>query len=61
MCPQTVEIKCPRFPDHVATRRLLATTEREQFRDDVEGDVYEIDCPVCGKYEALADQCPTES
>ena len=54
----TIEkIKCPRFPDHgLAAKRLLAPDERQMITE-TDRDVFEIDCPVCGKYEysAIAD------
>jgi hypothetical protein len=51
MQPNSQEIKCPRYPDHDATKRLLPAEEREQITRFPEEDVYEIDCPFCGKYE----------
>jgi hypothetical protein len=37
----------------MATKRLLAPDER-QMVTEANADVFEIDCPVCGKYECAA-------
>jgi hypothetical protein len=57
MSPAIEQVKCPRFPDHgMIAMRLLAPDERQMITA-ADGDVFEIDCPVCGKYEyaAVAD------
>jgi hypothetical protein len=51
-------IKCPKFPDHGLTvKRWLRPDEREALTLGA-GDVYEIDCHHCGKYECR-DEPPT--
>ncbi len=55
MPPAIQQIKCPRNPDHgVVTKRWLAPGER-QVLDEWKGDVFEIDCTFCGKYEYRDD------
>jgi hypothetical protein len=47
----TDQIRCPRNPDHgLVTKRCLAPEEREMITR-VNGDVFEIGCHVCGRYE----------
>ena len=55
MPPPTEQIKCPRDPAHgLANKRWLAPEERQMItRGD--GDVFEIDCHFCGKYENRLD------
>ena len=50
--PSTKEqVECPRNPEHgMVAKRLLAPDER-QMATKAGGDVFEIDCSVCGKYE----------
>jgi hypothetical protein len=44
------QIKCPRFREHgMVTKRWLPLEEREMSKAD--GDVFEIDCRLCGKFE----------
>jgi hypothetical protein len=51
MPPTTDEIVCPRHPAHgLATKRLLPPEERENLTKAV-GDVFEIRCRICGRYE----------
>lgn len=43
---------CPRNPDHGEVgKRWLPQSERERITSDSIADVFEIDCPHCGKYE----------
>ena len=50
----TEQIKCPKYPDHgIAWARWLAPEEREIGK--AEHDVYEVECPYCGKYELPVD------
>ena len=45
-------IACPKYPDHgPVAKRWLPPAEREMITSDKYPDVYEIDCPHCGKYE----------
>jgi hypothetical protein len=54
--PATVEIICPHNPDHGMTvKRWLPPEEREMLIK-VPGDVFEIDCPYCGKTEYRDEQ-----
>jgi hypothetical protein len=51
MLPATDQIVCPRNPDHgLVTKRWLPLEERESLTEAA-GDVFEIDCMECGKYE----------
>jgi hypothetical protein len=51
MPPEPQRITCPRHPDHgIATVRWLPPEEREMITAG-DGDVFEIDCPFCGKTE----------
>jgi hypothetical protein len=57
MPPVTEEIKCPHDPGHgTVTKRWLPPEERE-LCTKYAGDVYEIDCPHCGKVEFRGDEC----
>jgi hypothetical protein len=48
------QIKCPKYPDHGIVRaRFLPPEEREMVK--ATRDVYEADCPHCGRYEFLAE------
>jgi hypothetical protein len=59
MPPATVQVECPRFPEHgMASKRWLTLDEREFFRNDESEDVFEIDCKTCGKYEIRDDHAP---
>ncbi len=54
------QIKCPKYPDHgMVTIRSLPREERESITAERSTDVFEVDCPVCGRYE-LADQIVKE-
>jgi hypothetical protein len=45
-------VNCPKNPDHgPSTKRILPRNEWKQITKANEGRVYEIDCPICGKYE----------
>jgi hypothetical protein len=49
---ETEQIACPKYPDHgVVIKRWLAPEERELIRPREGAEVYEIDCPHCGKFE----------
>jgi hypothetical protein len=49
---EPVEITCPRNPDHgPAVRRWLPRSEREKITKAEVADVYEVDCPKCGRFE----------
>jgi hypothetical protein len=57
MPPKTEQIDCPRFPDHgPAFKRWLPPEARETITEKPASDVFEIDCPVCGKYEVADTQ-----
>jgi hypothetical protein len=59
MPPATVQVECPRFPEHgMASKRWLTQDEREMFTKDDGNDVFEIDCKICGKYEYCGDHGP---
>jgi hypothetical protein len=52
MVPATEQIVCPKYPDHsMVIKRWLPPQERELIRPREGAEVYEIDCPVCGKFE----------
>jgi hypothetical protein len=52
MPPASEQIACPRNPDHgMATKRWLPPEERELTRPREGAEVYEIDCPHCGRFE----------
>jgi hypothetical protein len=56
MTRATEQIACPHYPEHgLATKRWLPPDERQMITK-VPGDVFEIDCPYCGKTEMAADQ-----
>jgi hypothetical protein len=62
MTRKTEEIACPRFPEHgTATKRWLAPSERQMLVEEKTADVFEIDCPRCGKYEQLDPFSQTQS
>jgi hypothetical protein len=49
---EEIEIVCPKYPDHgKVTKRLLPRSEREHITSAAVADVFEIDCPKCGKFE----------
>jgi hypothetical protein len=51
MLPAIEQIKCPREPAHgLCNKRWLALEDRQMITGG-EGDVFEIDCAFCGKYE----------
>jgi hypothetical protein len=51
MPPATQQIKCPRDPAHgLANKQWLAPEDRQMITN-WDGDVFEIDCASCGKYE----------
>jgi len=60
--PDTIEtVTCPRYPDHGdAGKRWLPPDEREMITK-WDGDVFEIDCPTCGKYECRAVDLETRA
>jgi hypothetical protein len=50
----TEQIRCPKYSDHGVTwARWLSPEEREIGK--AEPDVYEVECPLCGKYEMPVD------
>lgn len=53
--PKTAKIACPKKPEHgLATKRWLRGEYRQatnEFNGAQIADMYEIACPVCGKYE----------
>jgi hypothetical protein len=50
--PASQQVNCPKNPDHgPVLMRWLPPAEREQIARIPEDDVYEVDCPQCGKYE----------
>jgi hypothetical protein len=51
-------LHCPKYHDHgPVVVRLLLPGEVEQELDSSEADdVYEVRCPVCGKYEMREDE-----
>ena len=54
MSPTTELVKCPKYPDHgLVHKRLLSPEEREIKPRNRCADVFEIDCPWCGKYELV--------
>ena len=56
MPSEIAQIVCPKNPEHVlAIKRWLPPKEREQIRSNDAGDVFEIDCPICGKQEWQAE------
>jgi hypothetical protein len=60
MPPVTEQIACPKNPDHgIVSNRWLSPEEREMIRGE-SGDVFEIDCPDCGKYEYRSDVAPAK-
>jgi hypothetical protein len=61
MPPATVQVECPRFPEHgMTTKRWLPQDEREMFMKHEDKDVFEIDCKICGKYEFRDDSPPAK-
>jgi hypothetical protein len=55
MEPASQYIFCPKNPDHgMTTKRWLHHDDREMITRNDE-DVFEIDCPICGKYEYRED------
>jgi hypothetical protein len=54
MQPAPERIKCPKNPEHgIALARFLSPEEREMVK--ATRDVYEVECPRCGKYEFPLD------
>ena len=52
-------IECPKYPPHgIVTIRPLPPEKRQCITAERDSDVFEVDCPVCGKYE-FADKPPT--
>jgi hypothetical protein len=55
MPPADEQIRCPREPSHgFCTKRWLAPEDRQMITN-WDGDVFEIDCAICGKYETRLD------
>jgi hypothetical protein len=50
------DLFCPRCPEHCrAIQRWLPPSERKFFNSEIRPDVFEIDCPACGKHEYVED------
>jgi hypothetical protein len=63
MEPDIKRIACPKNPDHGMTSKRLLQDDRQMI-SEAEGDVFEIDCPICGKYECqdeLLSMTPRQS
>jgi hypothetical protein len=52
MLPETQQIRCLKYPEHgmVSIRKLRPDARETKTRTDA--DVFEVDCPLCGRYEA---------
>jgi hypothetical protein len=62
MPPTTVQVTCPRNPEHgLALKLLLSPSERQMVRKSDAGNVFEIDCPVCGRYEYHEKRLPAKT
>ena len=59
MPPKPVTIVCPKNPDHgIVAKRWLSVSEREYINSQNILDVFEIECPRCGKYEFPENNSP---
>ena len=59
MPPKSETIVCPKNPDHgTVAKRWLSVSEREYINSQNIPDVFEIECPQCGKYEFPENNSP---
>ena len=59
MLPKPETIVCPKNPDHgTVAKRWLSVNEREYIKSQNNLDVFEIECPQCGKYEFSENNSP---
>lgn len=53
--PKTAQVACPNFPDHGITIKRWLRGAYARVTAGGAGaqiaDVFEVDCPTCGKYE----------